>query len=54
MEEKAGPEPLHFLCEQIETINLTTLDALQPVQFVTVMGKGFALVNAEDWEALIE
>jgi len=33
---------------------MTALEALQSVQFVTVKGKRFALVNADDWEALIE
>ena len=30
------------------------LDALQAVQFVTKKGKRFAVLSAEDWEALIE
>ena len=30
------------------------LEALQSVQYVTVKGKRFAVVDAEDWEALIE
>jgi hypothetical protein len=30
------------------------LDILQSVQFVTVKGKRLAVLNAEDWEALIE
>ncbi len=29
-------------------------DVLQSVQFVTAKGKRFAVVSAEDWEALIE
>ena len=29
-------------------------DALQSVQFVTAKGKRFAVISAEDWEALIE
>jgi hypothetical protein len=29
-------------------------DALQSVQFVTVKGRRFAVIRAEDWEALIE
>jgi hypothetical protein len=29
-------------------------EALQSVQFVTVKGKRLAVLNAEDWEALIE
>jgi hypothetical protein len=33
---------------------MTALEALQSVRFVTVKGKSFALVNADDWEALIE
>jgi hypothetical protein len=30
------------------------LDTLQSVQFVTAKGKRFAVLTAEDWEALIE
>ncbi len=30
------------------------LEALQSVQFVTIKGKRFALLTAEDWEAMIE
>lgn len=33
---------------------MTALEALQSVQFVTVKGQRVAVVNAEDWEALIE
>ncbi len=33
---------------------MTALEALQSVQFITVKGKRFALVSADDWEALIE
>ena len=33
---------------------MTGSEALQSVQFVTVKGKRFALVNADDWEGLIE
>ncbi|MEK6287411.1 MAG: hypothetical protein AABO57_16845 [Acidobacteriota bacterium] len=33
---------------------MSALEALQSVQFVTVKDKRFALVNADDWEALIE
>lgn len=33
---------------------MTALEALQSVQFVTVKGKRFALVNADDWDGLIE
>jgi hypothetical protein len=35
-------------------ISMTGLEALQSVQFVTLKGKRFAVVNADDWEALIE
>ncbi len=30
------------------------LEALQTVQFVTKKGKRFAILSAEDWEALLE
>lgn len=33
---------------------MTGLDALQSVQFVTVKGKRLAVLDAENWEALIE
>ena len=33
---------------------MSGLDALQSVQFVTVKGKRFALLSADDWEALID
>ena len=33
---------------------MSGLEALQSVQFVTVKGKHLAVLNAEDWEALIE
>jgi hypothetical protein len=33
---------------------MTGLEALQSVQFVTTKGKRLAVLNAEDWEALIE
>ncbi len=33
---------------------MTGTQALQSVQFVTVKGKRLAVINAEDWEALIE
>ncbi len=33
---------------------MTGLEALQSVQFVTKKGKRFAVVSADDWEALIE
>jgi len=33
---------------------MTGLDALQSVQFVTAQGRRFAVLSAEDWEALIE
>ncbi|MEW5989031.1 MAG: hypothetical protein AB1791_20590 [Chloroflexota bacterium] len=33
---------------------MSGLEALQSVQFVTAKNKRFAVLNAEDWEALIE
>jgi hypothetical protein len=33
---------------------MTGVEALQSVQFVTVKGKRLAVLNADDWEALIE
>lgn len=33
---------------------MTALEAIQTVQFVTVKDKRFAVVEAEEWEALIE
>jgi hypothetical protein len=33
---------------------MSGLEALQSVQFATLKGKRFAIVSAEDWEALIE
>ena len=33
---------------------MTGLELLQSVQYVTVKGKRLAVVNAADWEALIE
>lgn len=33
---------------------MTGLDALQSVQFVSVKGKRLAVLNAEDWEALVD
>lgn len=33
---------------------MSGLEALQAVQFVTVRGKRFAVLGADDWEALIE
>ncbi len=33
---------------------MTGTQALQSVQFVTVKGKRFAVLTAEDWEALVE
>ena len=33
---------------------MTGLEALQSVQYVTVKGKRFVVLDAEDWEALIE
>ena len=33
---------------------MTGLDALQSVQYVTVEGKRFAVLDMDDWEALVE
>ena len=33
---------------------MSGLDALQSVQFVTVQGKRFAVLSADDWETLID
>jgi len=33
---------------------MTGLEALQNVQYVTVKGKRFAVIDADDWEALLE
>ncbi len=33
---------------------MTALEAVQTVQFVTVKEKRFAVIEAEEWEALIE
>ena len=33
---------------------MTALEAVQTVQFVTVKAKRFAVIGAEEWEALIE
>jgi hypothetical protein len=33
---------------------MTMIDALQSVQFATVKGRRVAVLDAEDWEALIE
>ena len=33
---------------------MTGLEALQSVQFVKAKGKRFAVIDANDWEALIE
>ncbi len=35
-------------------VEMTGLEALQSVQYVTVKGKRFVVLDAEDWEALIE
>jgi hypothetical protein len=34
--------------------NMTGLDALQSVQFVSKKGRRLAVLNADDWESLIE
>ena len=33
---------------------MSGLDALQSVQFVTIQGKRFAVMSADDWETLVE
>jgi len=33
---------------------MTGLDVLQSVQYVTVKGKRLAVIDAEDWEAVVE
>ena len=33
---------------------MTRIDALQSVQYVTIKGKRLAVVDMDDWEALIE
>lgn len=33
---------------------MTGLEALQSVQYVTVEGKRFAVIDMDDWEALVE
>ena len=33
---------------------MSRIDALQSVQYVTVKGKRLAVLDADDWEALIE
>ena len=33
---------------------MSGLEALQSVQFVTVKGKRFAILSADDWDALID
>jgi PHD/YefM family antitoxin component YafN of YafNO toxin-antitoxin module len=33
---------------------MTALEALESVQYVTVKGKRFAVVSADEWEAMIE
>lgn len=33
---------------------MTELEILQSVQYVTAKGKRFAVINADDWEALLE
>ncbi len=33
---------------------MSGFDALQSVQFVTVKDKRFAVIDAEDWEALVD
>ena len=33
---------------------MTKLEALHSVQYITVQGKRFAVIDAEDWENLLE
>lgn len=33
---------------------MSGLDALQSVQFITTKGKRFAILSAEDWDALVD
>ncbi|HHH41191.1 MAG TPA: hypothetical protein ENK56_04220 [Chloroflexi bacterium] len=33
---------------------MSGLEALQSVQYVTIKGKRFAVLDVEDWEALVE
>jgi hypothetical protein len=33
---------------------MTGLEILQSVQYISAKGKRFAVINADDWEALIE
>lgn len=33
---------------------MTAIEALQAVQFVTVKGRRFAVLSAEDWETLVK
>jgi hypothetical protein len=33
---------------------MTGLEALQSVQYATVKGKRFAIINVDEWEALLE
>ncbi len=33
---------------------MSGLEALQSVQFITIKGRRFAVLSADDWEALIE
>jgi hypothetical protein len=40
--------------ERIGGLIMTALDALQSVQFVTVNGRRLAVLNAEDWENMVE
>lgn len=42
------------LRKKVGSREMTGLDALQSVQFVTAKGKRLAVLDADDWEALIE
>jgi PHD/YefM family antitoxin component YafN of YafNO toxin-antitoxin module len=33
---------------------MTGLEALQSIQYVTIKGKRFAVIDADDWEAVVE
>ena len=39
---------------KVEGGKMSGLESLQSVQFVTIKGKRFAVLSADDWEALIE
>jgi hypothetical protein len=47
-------KPTHHLSGESEGSEMSGLDILQSVQFVTAKGKRLAVLGIEDWEALIE